>query len=135
MHLLRSLLLVLFWSHSCFPCLTFSQSQPSGRKHHGAFSLSCAEVTAVRKPRKPSAPPSSPPAPRPASTGRRGPGAPQPPPLGQGMPGGEISYRADNFQLDWFYFLYQASRKQTDKTKDTKLMTHEFCQLTLSNSG
>lgn len=61
--------------------------------------------------------------------------APQPAPLGQGMLGGEISYRADNFQLDWFYFLYQASQKQTDKTKDTKLMTHAFCQLTLSNSG
>ena len=67
--------------------------------------------------------------------GRKGPGAPQPPLLGQGMLGGEISYRADNFQLDWFYFLYQASQKQTDKTKDTKLMTHVFCQLTLSNSG
>lgn len=46
-----------------------------------------------------------------------------------------MSYRADNFQLQWFYFLYQASRKHTDKTKDTKLMTHAFCQLTLSSSG
>lgn len=91
----------------------------------------------------PRSPPRTPPPPQHATTasspcalhGRKGPGAPQPPLLGQGMLGGEISYRADNFQLDWFYFLYQASQKQTDKTKDTKLMTHVFCQLTLSNSG
>lgn len=59
----------------------------------------------------------------------------KPSPLGQCMLGREMSYRADNFQLQWFYFLYQASRKHTDKTKDTKLMTHAFCQLTLSSSG
>lgn len=59
----------------------------------------------------------------------------KPTPLGQCMLGGEMSYRADNFQLQWFYFLYQASRKHTDKTKDTELMTHAFCQLTLSSSG
>lgn len=59
----------------------------------------------------------------------------KPTPLGQCMLGGEMSYRADNFQHQWFYFLYQASRKHTDKTKDTKLMTHAFCQLTLSSSG
>lgn len=46
-----------------------------------------------------------------------------------------MSYRADNFQHHCFYFLYQASQKHTDKTKDTELMTHAFCQLTLSSSG
>lgn len=37
---------------------------------------------------------------------------------------GGVEHAADNFQLGWFYSVQQGSTKQTDKTKDTNLMTH-----------
>lgn len=41
----------------------------------------------------------------------------KPTPLGQCMLGGEMSYRADNFQHHWFYFLYQAHENTLTKQR------------------